>query len=74
MIDLESLQVGQCYLSRSGDVWRVTAINADRVLFEKRGQIRSSYTWRPGIINCKTFAAKAERLIPCDWTPESDET
>ncbi len=76
MIDPESIQVGQCYLTRSGQVRRVRAFHEGRVQFEARSKPprpSSSWVWRPGILDPETFAAMIERPVPCDWTPESDE-
>jgi hypothetical protein len=71
----ESLQVGQCYLTHSGYVRRITALSPGRVQYETRTRPgkRVGWAWRPGIIDPKTFAAMVERPVPCDWTPETDE-
>ncbi len=70
----ESIQVGQCYLMRTGHVRRAIALLPGRVQYETRGQAgkRGGWIWRPGILDLRTFAAMVERLIPCDWTSETD--
>jgi hypothetical protein len=72
----ERIEVGQCYLTRSGQVRRVRAFHEGRVQFEARSKPprpSSRWVWRPGILDPETFAAMIERPVPCDWTPESDE-
>lgn len=68
----ESIQVGQCYLMRTGHVRRAIALLPGRVQYETRNRApnRAGWTWRSGILDLKTFAAIVERPIPCDWTPE----
>jgi hypothetical protein len=74
MMDPKSVQVGQCYVSATGRVRRVLAIHGERVLYETRVQAnQKGFTWRPSIVDPKTFAAIVERPVPCDWTPETDE-
>jgi hypothetical protein len=70
----ESIQTGQCYLMRTGHVRRAIALLPGRVQYETRNRApnRAGWTWRPGILDLKTFAAMVERPIPCDWTSETD--
>ena len=73
----ESLQVGHCYLTRSGQVRRVRAFHEGRVQFEARSKPprpSSRWAWRPGIVDLDTFAAMVERPVACDWTPETEES
>lgn len=71
----ETIQVGRCYLGDNGRVWRVVRIWPDgRVQFEFRSRTqKDAKVWKPGMLEGATFAASAQRQIPCDWTPESDE-
>jgi len=72
MIDPESIQAGQCYLTGDAHVRRVVRIMPDgRVQYEWRGGNRRK--WKPGILDQREFALAAERSVPSDWTPESDE-
>jgi hypothetical protein len=75
MIDPESIRVGQCYLTYSGQVRQVRSITEGRVLFDsrKRPPKGACWIWYPGILDLKTFAAMIERPVPCDWALESDE-
>jgi hypothetical protein len=74
MIDPESIEVGRCYLMKSGYVRRVVAFLPGRVLYETRAQAtkRIGWAWKRGIVDLKTFAAMVERPVPCDWTPDTD--
>ena len=71
----ESIQPGQCYLMLSGYVRRVVGPHQGRLRYETRAQVRKGarWAWKPGIVDLKTFALMAERSVPCDWTPETDE-
>jgi hypothetical protein len=75
-IDLDAIVIGQCYLTRSGQVRRVRAATDGRVLFDNRKNPPKGErsVWHPGILDLKTFAAMVERTVPEDWTPESDKT
>ncbi len=69
----ESIQVGQCYLMDTGRIRRVTELLPGRVRFQQR---RADRDWRTGnvdIVDIRSFAFMVERLVPCDWTLESDE-
>ena len=73
----ESLQVGQCYLTRTGLVRRVIAFHQGQVLYETRINAKgkpSGLGWRPGIADPKVFADLLERPVPCDWTAETDRS
>jgi hypothetical protein len=68
----EIILVGQCYLTNGPHVRRVVRIMPDgRIQYEWRGGKRLS--WKSGIVDAREFALVAERLVPCDWTPETDE-
>jgi hypothetical protein len=71
-IDPKSIEVGQCYLGDNGKVWRVVRIwPDDRVQFEFRARSRrDARVWKPGMLDRASFAALAQREVPCDWTPE----
>ncbi len=73
-IDPESIEVGQCYLTRSGHVRRVRAITEGRVLFDSRKKPPrgTRWVWQPSILDLQAFAAAAERPVREDWTPEND--
>jgi hypothetical protein len=67
----ESIQIGQCYLAKRNQVWRVVRIMPDgRIQYEWRGGIRVH--WKSGILGQHEFTLAAERRVPCDWTPERD--
>ena len=70
-----SIEVGQCYLTSSGAVRRVRAILDGRVQFETRLKVPNGHpwAWRSDMLDLKSFAFSAERPIPYDWTPETDE-
>ena len=73
----ESIQVGKCYLALSGSVRRVARILPDgRVLFEWRNGAhlpRRRNRWRSDIEEISVFVSFAEREVPCNWTPDTDE-
>ncbi len=71
----ESIEVGKCYLGDNGKVWRVVSIMPDgRVQFEFRARTRrAAKVWKPGMLDGASFAALAQREIPCDWAPEREE-
>ncbi len=68
----ESIQVGQCYLSVTGQVRRVMRVLPDgRVQYEARGgAVARAFNWRTDILDLRSFAFSVERPVPCDWTPE----
>ena len=72
----ESIDVGKCYLGDNGKVWRVVRIWPDsRVQFEFRARsLSKAKTWKPGMLLLRDCASPARREVPCDWTPEMDET
>jgi hypothetical protein len=72
MIDPESIQTGQCYLTGDANVRRVVRIMADgRIQYEWRAGHRRR--WKSGILDQREFALAAERLMPCDWTSGGSE-
>jgi hypothetical protein len=72
----ESIEVGKCYLGDNGKVWRVVRLWPDsRVQFEFRARSRGeARVWKPGMLLLRDFASSAQREVPCDWTPDTDET
>ncbi len=72
----ESIEVGKCYLGNNGKVWRVVRLWPDsRVQFEFRARSRGeARVWKPGMLLLRDFASSAQREVPCDWTPDTDET
>ncbi len=75
MIDTESIQVGQCYLSDTGKVRRVLSILPDgRVQFEACNRTdRTGLRSKLDIMSAEAFAASTERPIRCDWVHGEDE-
>jgi hypothetical protein len=71
----ESIKVGQCYLTLSGQVRRVVRLLPDgRVQYETRGgAVARAFNWRTDVLDLRSFAFSVERPVPCDWTPEMDE-
>ncbi len=74
-IDPENIQIGQCYLMKSGKVRQVIAIHEDRVEFGTRAATRliPGWTWRRAMTDLKVFASMIERPVSEDWIPESDK-
>ena len=76
----ESLEVGQCYLVRNEkglQVRRVVQVMPDgRVRFERRVRTtgRSKDGWVSQVAGGRAFATGIVRKVPCDWTPETDDT
>ncbi len=75
MMNPESLQIGQCYLSDTGKIRRVLNILPDgRVQFEARNRTdRTGLRSKLDIMSVEAFAASTERPIRCDWVPGEDE-
>jgi predicted NUDIX family NTP pyrophosphohydrolase len=71
----ENIQVGQCYLTVTGQVRRVMRILPDgRVQYEARGgAVARAFTRRTDIQDLRSFAFSADWPVPCDWTLEKDE-
>ncbi len=70
-IPLESIQVGQCYLTRSGEIRPVIGFLPGRVRFERRVNTTGpGWGWVPSLSERRAFAFLIEREVPCDWTPE----
>ncbi len=70
----ESIEVGKCYLTRSGEIRRVLLILPHGpVHYEaRRAAILQAFGWHEGVLELALFAALIEREVPCDWTPEAD--
>ncbi len=70
----ESIQVGKCYLTNTGQVRRVIRIMPNgRVQYEHRsGHAILKRQWPSNIAEARTFAFAVEREVPCDWTPETE--
>ncbi len=70
----ESIEVGKCYLTTTGQVRRVIRIMPNgRVQYEHRlGHAILKRQWPSNIAEARTFAFAVEREVPCDWTPEED--
>ena len=75
MIDPESIQIGQCYLSDTGKIRLVLNILPDgRVQFEARNRTdRTGLRSKLDIMSTEAFAASTERPIRCDWVRGEDE-
>ncbi len=66
----ETIQVGQCYLTNSGQVRRVIAVMADgRVRYERRPGDTPDAPWQEAMQELAIFAALAEGEVPCDLGP-----
>jgi hypothetical protein len=70
----ESIEAGKCYLTFSRQVRRVVRLMPDRrVQFEQRpARHLNANAWQPGMQDRRSFAAVAEREVPCGWTPETE--
>jgi hypothetical protein len=69
-----SVEAGRCYLTKHGRVRRVVRILSDgRVQFEHRPSLHIPEEWSPGIVDLEAFGTSADRLVPCDWTPDRSE-
>ncbi len=67
-----SIEIGACYLTKTGMVRRVLHIFSDgRVQYESRpGATLRAFNSMPHIRDLRSFAFSVERAVPCDWTPE----
>ncbi len=73
-VPAESVEVGRCYLTETGQVRRVLhMISRGRVQYERRvGTAGGTWAWARGMSDLKAFASLIEREVRCDWTPEAD--
>jgi hypothetical protein len=69
----ESIEVGACYLSNDGRVRKVMRFLTDgRVRYRYRGPFGGR--WRHGALDLQSFVATVERSVPCNWTPEDEQS
>ncbi len=69
-----SIEVGKCYLTGSGRVWRIVQIMPDgRIVYEWRSPRAGAKKWYAGMINAVAAGALIQREVPCEWTPETGE-
>ncbi len=70
----ESIQVGQCYLTRNGQVARVVTLLPDgRTRYQFRSSaVARAFGWYEAKTDLRSFSHLVEREVPCDWTPEGD--
>ena len=70
-ISLESIQIGQCYLTQDGEVRRVLGLTAEKRVHYEYWRVgkRAFRNWKPGIEDLRSFALSLERPVPNDWTP-----
>ena len=70
-VPLAALEVGKCYLTNTGRVWRIIRIMPDgRILYEHRSQNVFVEDQKPGILVTLPAEVLIEHEVPCDWTPE----
>ena len=70
----ESLEVGRCYLTNTGRVWRIIRVMpGERILYEQRSRRAPAKTWQPGMLVALAAEMLIERENPCDWKPEQNE-
>ncbi len=70
----KSLEVGKCYLTHTGRVWRIIRVRPDgRILYEQRSRRAPAKTWQPGMLVALAAEMLIEREVACDWTPEGNE-
>ncbi len=71
----ESIELGKCYLTNTGRVWRIINLLPDgRILYEHRpGHVPHMKRWQAGIIEGHLAAEiLIEREVACDWKPERE--
>jgi hypothetical protein len=69
----ENIEVGKCYLMKTGHVRRVLRLMPDeRVQYIYRFGHLLPKVWRVGAQNGSSFKAMIKREVPCDWTPEAE--
>ena len=68
MLEPNSICVGHCYLTHKREMWKVLAIEGDRVTYIVRGKLAfpawDREMWR--ITTAAAFAKDVEREVPCD--------
>ena len=40
----------------------------------REAAVLKAFGWKEGVLEIKPFATLLKREVPCDWTPETDET
>ncbi len=75
-IPRSSIQAGQCYLTVNGQVARVVKRLPDGgVHYQFRNAaLAKAFGWHSGNTTVETFALMVERLVPCDFTPETKDS
>ena len=70
----ESIEIGKCYLMKTGQFRRVVCLMPNgQIQYEHRPPHQSNAkTWKPGMQSGRSFADLVEREVPCDWTPEGE--
>ena len=78
-IDSSTIVVGNCFVTASGQVRRITEITADgRVGYESRGKSyqKGESSWSFGgptkdnWPDAATFVSQVERPVACHWDPD----
>ncbi len=71
----ESIEIGKCYLMKTGQLRRVVRLMPNgQIQYEHRPPHQpNAKTWKPGMQSGRSFADLVEREVPCDWRPEADE-
>jgi hypothetical protein len=72
----KSIQPGRCYLFQGERGLRLRRVI--QILPNGRLQVEdrvgsTNPSWRPRVMNLRSFQASVIREVPCDWTPEMDE-
>jgi hypothetical protein len=69
----ESIAVGKCYLTLSGEARRVVVCEHGKVTFHTGQRMRMpGLLPRRQVMTLTTFAQQALREVPCDWMPQGD--
>ncbi len=72
-IPISALELGKCYLTNRGRVWRIMRIMPDgRVQYEHRSHNTLVETQKPGMLTTMPAEVSVEREVPCDWTGEDE--
>jgi hypothetical protein len=70
-VDPNTLTVGKCYVTASGQVRRILEIDGSDVVYEARGKKNVPAPWgSKTTVDTQRFADAVEREVPCHYDPD----
>lgn len=73
-VPLNSIAVGRCFVTSTGQVRRVLEIKDGKVKYESRGKTdRGGSSVGRTTVSDSRFASDVDREVTCDWNPDYPE-